>query len=74
MPDSLIPNNTYVSNGFAYEIEEGGYISSGTLLPTSQKSVALAMVPLEYTAIGSTVHVRIRQHRVPATVTALPFL
>ena len=57
-----------------YEIEEGGFISSGTLLPTSQKSVALAMVPLEFTAIGSTVHVRIRQHRVPATVTALPFL
>ena len=24
MPDSLTPNDTYVSNGFAYEIEEGG--------------------------------------------------
>jgi aminomethyltransferase len=56
-----------------YSIEEGGYISSGTLLPTSQKSIALAMVPKEYSDLGSNVHVNIRHHQVSATVTPVPF-
>ena len=56
-----------------YLIEEGGYISSGTLSPHSGNSIALAFVPVDYASIGSTVSVHIRKKLISATVTDVPF-
>ena len=56
-----------------YKILEGGYISSGTISPSLDKSIALAFVPKEYASIGSRVHISIRNKTVQATVVKVPF-
>lgn len=57
-----------------YAIKEGGYISSGTLSPISNKSIALAFVPKELAVIGSIVTVYIRKNEVKASVVRVPFV
>jgi aminomethyltransferase len=57
-----------------YAIKEGGYISSGTLSPISNKSIALAFVPKELAVIGSIVTVCIRKNEVKASVVKVPFV
>lgn len=50
-----------------------GKITSGTLSPTLQKVIAMALVDSKSAAIGTTLDVEIRDRRVPATVVKLPF-
>tara|TARA_A100001015_G_C15031630_1_gene733604 strand:+ start:837 stop:1889 length:1053 start_codon:yes stop_codon:yes gene_type:complete len=56
-----------------YKIEEGGYVSSGTFIPSINKSIALAFVPAKYSSIGSKVNVIIRNKSCLATVVKVPF-
>ena len=56
-----------------YKINEGGYISSGTFIPSLNKSIALAFVPEKFSSIGSTVSVVIRNKICPAKVVTVPF-
>tara|TARA_B100000427_G_scaffold45192_1_gene33353 strand:+ start:381 stop:1436 length:1056 start_codon:yes stop_codon:yes gene_type:complete len=56
-----------------YTIQEGGAITSGTLVPLTQKSIALAFVDPAFADLGSQVHVMIRNKLVPATVVTVPF-
>ena len=58
----------------SYKITQGGHISSGTLSPISQKSVALAFVPKQFSEIGSELDVEIRKKQVTAKVVKVPFL
>jgi aminomethyltransferase len=52
---------------------EIGYVTSGSPAPYLKKNIALAYVPLEFSAIGSTVNVEIRGGRVGAQVVPTPF-
>ncbi len=56
-----------------YTIEEGGEVTSGTLSPCLDQSIALALVPEAASEIGTTVHVHIRGKAMVAHVVALPF-
>jgi aminomethyltransferase len=50
-----------------------GEVTSGTLAPTLNKSIAMAYVASEFAAPGTNVRVRIREHEEDAVVVALPF-
>jgi aminomethyltransferase len=50
-----------------------GYITSGTFSPTLKKSIALAMLDIDYTEVGTSVLVEIRKKRVLAEVVKTPF-
>jgi len=56
-----------------YPIQGGGEVTSGTLLPESNRSVAMAIVPLNKTSIGDVVYVDIRGKQIEARVVTLPF-
>jgi aminomethyltransferase len=53
--------------------EQVGVVTSGSPSPTLQKNIALAYVPHTHREVGSTVHVRIRDKQVRASVVATPF-
>ena len=50
-----------------------GVVTSGTLAPTINKSVAMAYLDKEYTVPGQQVAVKLREQAIPATVVPLPF-
>ncbi|MCS6976385.1 MAG: glycine cleavage system aminomethyltransferase GcvT [Gemmatales bacterium] len=50
-----------------------GTVTSGTLAPTLQKSIAMAYVQPQYTVVGTAVQVDIRGKTEPAQVVKLPF-
>ena len=50
-----------------------GYVTSGSPAPYLKKNIALAYVPPEFAAIGSTVNVEIRGQGVKAQVVPTPF-
>ncbi|HEY6301646.1 MAG TPA: glycine cleavage system aminomethyltransferase GcvT [Terriglobales bacterium] len=52
---------------------EIGYVTSGSPAPFLKKNIALAYVPLEHAAIGTTVKVEIRGQGVRAQVVPTPF-
>jgi aminomethyltransferase len=52
---------------------EIGYVTSGSYSPFLKKNIALAYVPSEHAALGSTVQVEIRGQGVKAQVVATPF-
>lgn len=52
---------------------EIGYVTSGSHAPFLKKNIALAYVPLEHSAIGSSVKVEIRGQGVAAQVVPTPF-
>jgi aminomethyltransferase len=56
-----------------YKIVEGGHITSGTLSPTLDKPIAMAIVKTNAT-IGDTLTIEIRGKFYSATVVAIPFL
>lgn len=56
-----------------YDIKEGGFVTSGTLSPSLNKPIAMAIVSKQYQALGSTVHVLIRGKEVAAKVVEVPF-
>ncbi|HOJ02500.1 MAG TPA: glycine cleavage system aminomethyltransferase GcvT [Bacteroidota bacterium] len=53
---------------------EAGVVTSGTMSPLLEKGIAMGYVPVTHEAPGSTVHVRIRNQDVAATVVKLPFI
>lgn len=52
---------------------EIGYVTSGSPAPFLKKNIALAYVPVEFAAVGSTVKVEIRGQAVKAQVVPSPF-
>lgn len=52
---------------------EIGYVTSGSPAPFLKKNIALAYVPTEHAAIGSTVKIEIRGQGVKAQVIPIPF-
>jgi aminomethyltransferase len=52
---------------------EIGYVTSGSYAPFLKKNIALAYVPMEFSAIGSSVKVEIRGQGVKAQVVPTPF-
>ena len=52
---------------------EIGYVTSGSYAPFLKKNIALAYVPPEYAALGSTLQVEIRGQGVKAQVVPTPF-
>jgi len=52
---------------------EIGYVTSGSPAPFLKKNIALAYVPPEHAAIGSTVKVEIRGQGVRAQLVPTPF-
>lgn len=67
MNDRVIPRTHY-------EIVEGGEVTSGTLSPSLDVPIGMALVKPEYAKPGSTIHIQIRGKQNPATVVALPFV
>ena len=51
-----------------------GIVTSGTMSPTLEKAIALAYVLSEYKKLGTEVFVNIRNKRIKAVVTSLPFV
>jgi aminomethyltransferase len=63
-------------DGYKVRNETGGEIgnvTSGSYAPFLKRNIALAYVPPEYAAPGSTVQVEIRGQGVKAQVVATPF-
>ncbi len=56
-----------------YEVQEGGQVLSGTLVPGISTPIGMALVNRENAEVGTTLHVMIRNQVSPATVVALPF-
>ena len=50
-----------------------GKVTSAVYSPRLQKNIALAMVAIEHTEIGTELEVRVFDAMVPATVVAIPF-
>ncbi|MHA3787137.1 glycine cleavage system aminomethyltransferase GcvT [Flavobacterium hauense] len=50
-----------------------GIVTSGTMAPSLNKGIGLGYVPVEYTAEGSQIFIRIRKNDIPAQVVKLPF-
>jgi len=57
-----------------YPIQEGGEVTSGTLSPSLDEPIAMALVKPEFSALGTVVHIQIRNQWAKATVVALPFV
>ena len=53
--------------------QEIGYVTSGSYAPFLKKNIALAYVPPQFAAVGSTVRVEIRNQGVKAQVVPAPF-
>ncbi len=56
-----------------YRIVEGGEVTSGTLSPSLDKPIAMALVKPEFSALGTSVHVEIRGIAHQARVVEVPF-
>jgi len=50
-----------------------GEVTSGTLSPTLEKSIAMAMVDSNQLASGAALSIDLKGARIPASITALPF-
>lgn len=70
MVDRGIPRHGYP----VYSGEELiGEVTTGTQSPTLKKNIGLALIKLDYSAVGSEVEVEIRGKRLKAVVVATPF-
>ena len=54
--------------------EEIGIITSGTMSPTLKKSIAMAYVLTDYSAIDQEVFVQIRNKKIKAKIVEIPFV
>jgi aminomethyltransferase len=53
--------------------DQVGRVTSGTFSPTLEKSIAMAYVSADQSAVGMALSIDIRGQREPATVVTLPF-
>ena len=67
MTERYIPRTGHI-------IEEGGVITSGTLSPSLDEPIAMAMVNTEYADIGTALNVNIRGKKYQGKTIKLPFL
>ncbi|PKD98976.1 glycine cleavage system aminomethyltransferase GcvT [Macrococcoides caseolyticum] len=58
---------------FDKEDNKIGYITSGTQSPLTGRSIALALINTDFTAIDTEVYVQVRKKRIPAKVVKTPF-
>jgi aminomethyltransferase len=62
---------------FGYAIEKDGKkigeIASGTMSPLLKKGIAMAILPIEYTALDTEIKIIIRDREYPAKVVSYPF-
>ena len=54
--------------------EEIGVITSGTMSPTLNKSIALGYVSSEYKSVDSEIYIQVRKKQIKAKVVSLPFV
>ncbi len=50
-----------------------GIVTSGTMSPSLQQGIGLGYVATSFSAVGSTIYIKIRKKIIPATVVKLPF-
>ncbi|MFC0470978.1 glycine cleavage system aminomethyltransferase GcvT [Halalkalibacter kiskunsagensis] len=53
--------------------EQVGFVTTGTQSPTLKKNIGLAVIELDFTAIGTEVEVQVRKKRLKAKVVQTPF-
>jgi aminomethyltransferase len=53
--------------------DAGGVVTSGTFSPTLKRAVALALLPRDWTKVGTSLWCEVRGRRLPAEVVRLPF-
>lgn len=58
---------------FSMDGAEIGFVTSGTQSPTLKKSIGMALVKAETTAIGTEIQIEIRNKRIQATIVPKPF-
>ncbi len=56
------------------EKNEVGHVTSGSFSPNLGKPIAMAMLDRHYSALGTRLHAKVREHHVAVTVTRLPFI
>ena len=63
-------------NGYPVEFNgrEIGWVTSGGYSPTLDKNIGLALIEADRAEAGETVDIVIREERVSATITAIPFI
>ena len=54
--------------------EEVGVVTSGGFSPSLERPIAMAYVPAELSAAGTSLEIEMRGKRLAATVTAMPFV
>ena len=52
---------------------EIGVVTSGTMSPSLSQGIGLGYVPAEHADLGTTIYIKIRINKVPATLVKLPF-
>ena len=67
MVDKVIPRTHY-------PIKEGGFVTSGTMSPSLNKPIGMALVNPEFTEIGSEITIEIRGREHKAKVVKVPFI
>lgn len=72
MIDKGIPRGHYTIHDA--EGQKIGEVSSGTMSPSLNQGIGLAYVPVEFSEIGSTIFVEIRNKQLKAEVVKLPFV
>ncbi|MDC6386658.1 glycine cleavage system aminomethyltransferase GcvT [Flagellimonas taeanensis] len=71
MEERGIPRNGYpILDKDGNEI---GKVTSGTMSPSLSQGIGLGYVPATHSALGSTIYIKIRINKVPATIVKLPF-
>jgi aminomethyltransferase len=57
-----------------YDDEKIGYITTGYMIPNTDKTLAFALVDAKYANLGTQVYIQIRKHKVPAKIRNKKFL
>lgn len=51
-----------------------GQVTSGSFSPSLGKPIAMAYLERDYAGVGTALYTMVREHRIPVTVTRLPFI
>ena len=57
-----------------YPVKEGGEVSSGTMSPSLNKAIGMAIINKSHAKLGDEIHVEIRGKNCRARVVEVPFL